>query len=297
MALWPFSKKKGDSKAHDLSESTSPLADQQPLPESQYDNEETAVDFEDADVDFLVKPQKPAAETEYTAPDPSYTASPEAEFEEDEDPEVSKLPPDPIHDATSGDSGPFDGDTVNIEDFDFSDFGTGILNLGSMMIPLPHGAEVQVEMGPQGPKMLHILTTYGRCTPVAFAAPTTPGQWSESVPEILQGMQSEDLEVTIEQGPWGKEIVGSAANGGGLVRIIGIDGPRWMLRMTLAAPVEHAENMAELGREITARTFVMRGNDPMLAGTPLPVALPAPLAEQVQKEMLRRQQEAEKNSQ
>lgn len=43
------------------------------------------------------------------------------------------------HDAVNGDSGPFDGDSVKIEEFDFTDFSVGILDLGSMRIPLPKG--------------------------------------------------------------------------------------------------------------------------------------------------------------
>ena len=205
--------------------------------------------------------------------------------------------PDPVHDAIDGDSGPFDGDSVSIDDFDFSDFSTGILNLGSMLIPLPFKSEVQVEMGADGPKMLHILTEHGRCTPVAFAAPARAGQWRETVKEITQGMRSDGLDVVVEYGPWGREVVGSAPGGGGIVRIIGVDGPRWMLRMTLAAPIDHADEMATLGREITARTFVMRGKDPILAGSSLPVALPGPLAAQVQKEMERRQKAAQEAAQ
>lgn len=213
-----------------------------------------------------------------------------------EDVDYDEDTPDPLHDAVNGESGPFDGDSVEITDFDFSDFSNGTLNLGSMLIPLPFNSEVQVEMGPDGPKMLHILTEHGRCTPVAFAAPSTAGQWRETVKEITEGMRSDGLEVTVEYGPWGREVVGSAPGGGGIVRIIGVDGPRWMLRMTLAAPLEHADEMKKLGREITARTFVMRGKDPILAGSSLPVALPGPLAEQVQKEMERRQQAAAQES-
>ena len=65
------------------------------------------------------------------------------------------------HDAVNGDSGPFDGDSVKIEEFDFTDFSVGILDLGSMRIPLPKGSQVQVEMGEQGPKMLHIVSEFG----------------------------------------------------------------------------------------------------------------------------------------
>lgn len=196
--------------------------------------------------------------------------------------------PDPIHDAISGETGPFDADSVNIEDFDFSDFAGGILNLGSLLVPLPKTSEVQVEMGPDGPKMLHILTQFGRITPVAFAAPKAPGQWRSATQEIAEGMRANNLDVDFQQGPWGREIVGTSDDGNGVIRIIGVDGPRWMLRVTLAAPSESAERMAELGREVVARTFVRRGNEPILAGSSLPVALPQPLAEQVQQEMMRR---------
>lgn len=278
MALWPFSKKKDKEKTSVEKEEVTTYTQ----PDDAAAPETDTVSEDSVQIDDIAEPGE---ETE-----------PVAESDQSESGDVDDSEPDPIHDAVGGDRGPFDGDTVSIEDFDFSDFSNGVLNLGSMLIPLPHGSEVQVEMGPEGPTMLHVLTEYGRCTPVAFAAPRTAGQWRETVKELTEGMRNDGLEVRIEYGPWGREIVGSAPGAGGVVRIIGVDGPRWMLRMTLAAPVEHAEQMAELGREITARTFVLRGQEPILAGSSLPVALPGPLAEQVQKEMIRRQQEANAQS-
>lgn len=198
--------------------------------------------------------------------------------------------PDPIHDAVTGESGPFDADSVDIEEFDFSDFSQGILNLGSMQIPLPFGSEVQVEMGEAGPRILHIVTQYGRITPVAFAAPRNAGQWRESTKKIAEDMRGDGLHVRVEQGPWGREVVGQGHDA--TVRIIGVDGPRWMLRFTLIAPSELAEKMTELGREVTARTFVRRGDQPMMAGTSLPVALPDVLADQVKKAMIQRAEQA-----
>ena len=64
------------------------------------------------------------------------------------------------HDAVNGDMGPYDGDTVDIAEFNFEDFSVGLLDLGSMRIPLPKGSQVQVEMGQDGPRMLHILTPH-----------------------------------------------------------------------------------------------------------------------------------------
>lgn len=198
----------------------------------------------------------------------------------------SATTPIPTHDAVSGDTGPFDGDSVNIADFDFSDFSAGVLNLGSMQIPLPKESQVQVEMGDQGPKMLHIVTRHGRITPVAFAAPRSAGQWEEASGEISEGMERDGLTVRTEPGPWGPEIVGEGPNG--IIRIIGVDGPRWMLRMTLAAPEASATDLLTLAREVTARTFVYRGDNPILAGSSLPVALPQELVNQVQQAMQQR---------
>lgn len=189
----------------------------------------------------------------------------------------------PVHDPINGEFGPFDGDEVDFREYDFSDFAKGGLDLASMMVPVPHEGEVQVEMGPQGPQMIHIVTPYGRVTPVAFAAPRNDDLWAESVPEIVEGMGKDGLTATVEQGPWGDEIAAVAGNGA--MRIIGASGPRWMLRVTLAGPSDSAEDLAKMGREIVARTFVNRGSDPIPAGSPLPVEMPQAMAEELQKQM------------
>ena len=198
---------------------------------------------------------------------------------------------EPQEATVAGDTGPFDGDTVDIAEFDFSDFSLGILDLGSMRIPLPKNSQVQVEMGEQGPKMVHIVTEFGRITPVAFAAPNSAGQWAEAGEQITQGMMGDGLETDVDQGPWGPEIIGQGEHG--KIRVIGVEGPRWMLRMTTTAPHDRAEGLRDLAREITARTFVYRGSDPSLAGHPRPVALPAPPVEQVQQAMQQRAEQAQ----
>ncbi|QGU04774.1 DUF3710 domain-containing protein [Corynebacterium comes] len=222
------------------------------------------------------------ADGPHSAAEPTSTYS-------DAPPEVPADVATPAHDAIHGDTGPFDGDAVDIADFDFSDFSQGVLDLGSMKIALPRNSQVQVEMGEQGPKMIHIVTEFGRITPVAFAAPRSAGQWAESTEQISQGMIGDGLTVDIEQGPWGAEVVGLGEHG--VIRVIGAEGPRWMLRMTTTAPHEKAEGLRELAREITARTFVYRGEDPVLAGNSLPVVLPQQLVAQVQQAVQQRAQD------
>ena len=263
MAFWPFGKKK---KQQDVTqepageaarlepEATEPVAEEPSAPAREPEPAADTVD--EGNVSPVERQDAPAV-----------AAAPGVEALADYDP-------------VGGSTGPFDGDNVDIEDFDFSDFSNVTLNLGSIRVPLPKESQVQVEMGEQGPKMVHVVTRHGRITPVAFAAPRTGGLWEESSEEIIQGMRSEGMPVEIQQGPWGQEIVGTGTNG--VIRIIGVEGPRWLYRVTLAAPTGSEDALAEIGRETIARSFVYRGEDPILAGNSLQVVLPAQLAQQVQ---------------
>lgn len=258
MAFWPFGKKKKKQKQENPVES-SPLEPKQDQPAAE---PEAAPKIEAAEDASPVEKQEAAPAS---APVASAAAGVEALTD---------------YDPVGGSTGPFDGDNVDIEDFDFSDFSNVTLNLGSIRVPLPKESQVQVEMGEQGPKMVHVVTRYGRITPVAFAAPRTGGLWEESSQEIIEGMRAEGMPVEIQQGPWGQEIVGTGTNG--VIRIIGVEGPRWLYRVTLAAPTGSEDQLAEIGRETIARSFVYRGEDPILAGNSLQVVLPAQLAQQVQ---------------
>ncbi|MGO1948685.1 MAG: DUF3710 domain-containing protein [Mycobacteriaceae bacterium] len=196
---------------------------------------------------------------------------------------------DSAYDPVNGDFGPFDGDSVDYRDFDYSDFAKSGLDLGSVRVPVPHEGEVQVEMGSKGPQMIHILTPFGRMTPVALAAPRSGDLWEESIPEITEGMTNDGLEVTVGRSIWGSEVVGTMKNG--TMRVIGVDGPRWVLRVTLAGPADKTEQLSELAYEVISRTFVYRGSDPVPVGQSLPVTIPATMAEELRKVVEQRQKE------
>ncbi|HAF71714.1 MAG TPA: DUF3710 domain-containing protein [Corynebacterium variabile] len=196
------------------------------------------------------------------------------------------------YDPVNGSFGPFDGDSVNYRDFDFSDFAKGGLDLGSMLIPVPHKGEVQVEMGKEGPRQIHILTPFGRITPAAFAAPRSGGQWASDIDGFAESMAGDGLEVTRRDNDWGVELVGTV--GDGVVRVIGVDGPRWMLRMTLAGPATSAEELAELSYEVISRTFVNRGSEPAPAGRSLPVGIPQAMADELKRTLAQQQAQAQK---
>jgi hypothetical protein len=174
------------------------------------------------------------------------------------------------------DDGPFD-----LEDFDDpTQAEVGRLNLGSVLVPLPETGQLQVELSEQGvPSAVWVVTRNGRFTVAAYAAPKTKGLWREVAAELADALRKDTDKVSIETGPWGREVVG---RGNGTVRFIGVDGYRWMIRCVINGPDETIEALTAEARNALADTVVRRGDTPMPVRAPLPVQLPESVAAQLQ---------------
>lgn len=166
------------------------------------------------------------------------------------------------------------------------------LNLGSVLLPVADGAQIQVEMDPAGPiKAVHVLTPYGQITVNAYAAPRTGGLWEEVCGELADQLRGDGAAVHSEAGDWGQELV--ATLGDVALRFIGVDGPRWMLRGVVAGPPSAARQGSAVLREMLRDTVVIRGQGPMPVSTPLPIRLPDEMAAhfaQLQEQQQRQQQ-------
>lgn len=169
--------------------------------------------------------------------------------------------------------GPWDSGEVETED-------DGLLDLGSVRVPLPEGGQIQVEMDNAGAvRSVHLATPAGRLTVAAFAAPRSGGLWREVAAELAEGLRTDEARVSTTDGPWGREVVGTAP--GGAMRFLGVDGPRWMVRCVAHGPAETAEVLARTARAVLRGTVVVRGDEPMPVRTTLPVVLPPALVEQL----------------
>jgi hypothetical protein len=154
------------------------------------------------------------------------------------------------------------------------------LDLGSLRMPVPEGAQLQIEVDPSGPvRAVHLTTELGQITLTAFAAPRSGGLWREVVPELVSKLRADGAQVGQAAGEWGEEI--EAVTEQGVLRFVAVDGPRWMLRGVAAGPSDGAQARTELLRDVVRQTVVVRGDEPLPVRSPLPLQLPGALGEQL----------------
>lgn len=185
-------------------------------------------------------------------------------------------PESPVEPELAADlEGPFD-----IEDFDDPAAAElARLDLGSVLIPMPSEGQLQVELTQTGvPSAIWVVTPNGRYTIAAYAAPKTGGLWREVAGELADSLRNDSAKVSIQDGRWGREVVGTAT---GVVRFIGVDGYRWMIRCVVNGSHETIDALTEEARQALADTVVRRGDTPLPVRTPLPVGLPEPMAAQL----------------
>ncbi|MGH3913339.1 MAG: DUF3710 domain-containing protein [Pseudonocardiaceae bacterium] len=163
---------------------------------------------------------------------------------------------------------------------DEPDDGRLRLDLGSLRLPVPEGAQLQVEVDKSGPvRAVHLMTGLGQLTVTAFAAPRSGGLWTEVAKELITRLRGDGAPVSRVPGEWGEEI--DAVTPQGVLRFLAVDGPRWLLRGVAAGSAEHAEARAALLRDVVRETVVVRGSEPLPVRSPLPLQLPGSLAEQL----------------
>ncbi|AYF76207.1 DUF3710 domain-containing protein [Nocardia yunnanensis] len=210
---------------------------------------------------------------EYT----EYDEYDESDYDTDEYDEPAVGSPIP---ERSGETGPFDYDDVADR---LEAIAEQRLDLGSVIVPVPPGGQLQVEMTPDGtPQAVHLATQHGRITVAAYAAPKTAGQWRSVAADLAETLRKDGAQVSVVQGPWGREL--HAVTQGADLRFIGVDGYRWMVRLVAAGPSGAADDNSPLvsaARAVLGETVVRRGDEPLPVREPLPVVLPQELADQL----------------
>jgi hypothetical protein len=181
----------------------------------------------------------------------------------------------PVEETESA-PGPYDADEL-------PDDGVERVDLGSLLILPEHGRELRLQVDEASGNVQSVLLTGkdGAIELRAFAAPRNGDLWSEVRPQIAADMAQRGGTATEREGRFGTELVCQVQvkrNDGGTAmqpsRIVGINGPRWLLRATfLGRPAVEVEGVDDWEDTIT-KVAVRRGAQAMPVGEPLPVVLP-----------------------
>jgi hypothetical protein len=195
----------------------------------------------------------------------------------DEQHEESAQPDPEQREPTVAPGGPFDVDDV-------ADDGVERVDLGSLLIAPEAGRELrlQIDEASQAVQSVMLAGPDGAVEIRAFAAPRNGDLWTDIRPRIAADMARRGGTATERQGRFGTELVcqlsvttpeGKTANQPS--RIVGINGPRWMLRATfLGKPAVDPDN-AGAWEDTVTKVVVRRGEHAMPVGDPLPVVMPA----------------------
>jgi len=175
-------------------------------------------------------------------------------------------------------SGPWDSHDVD-------DDGVARLDLGSLLVPVPDGMEVRVDVQEQTVVAATLVDGNSAMQVHAFAAPRSAGIWPEVRDEIAASIREGGGSAEVTDGPFGSELRArvpapppdqGGPPGGGLqpMRFIGVDGPRWFLRALLTGPAATDPAQATRLLDVFRGTVVVRGGEAMPPRDMLPLRLP-----------------------
>ena len=172
--------------------------------------------------------------------------------------------------------GPWDVEDENVPDYD------EYLDMGSYYLPFLKGIELRVKANRATQQVLGTTITYGSSSVEieAFAAPKTLGLWDDVRADLIEA-NKDAKEV---EGVFGTELALPVTVKGGrkvLTRIVGVAGPRWMLRGIFSgkAATDPEGEEAKAWNQFFADIVVERGDDPLAPRDLIPMHPPVAPAE------------------
>jgi len=169
--------------------------------------------------------------------------------------------------------GPLDSEELLADD------GVDRVDLGSLLIaPEPdRELRLQVDEASGTVQAVVIAGPDGALELRAFAAPRNGDLWSEVRPQIAAEVAQAGGTATEREGRWGTELVCEVRQRGGasqVTRIIGINGPRWMLRCSLLGAGATKPGESAHWEDSIRKVTVHRGPQAMPVGEALAIVMP-----------------------
>jgi hypothetical protein len=175
--------------------------------------------------------------------------------------------------------GPFDSTEVDASVLEDDER----IDLGALVVTGMPGMELGLQVDEQSGVVQAVLLMLedSALELRAFAAPRTSGIWDEVRQEIAAEASRMGGTATETDGPFGTELVlvVPVEDPEGQIfsqtsRVIGVDGPRWLLRGTVLGRAAVEADAALPMEETLRNTVVVRGDEPMAVRESLPLTLP-----------------------
>ena len=148
------------------------------------------------------------------------------------------------------------------------------LDIGALMLPFLKGSELRLKANSQTGDVLGATITYKSSSLELepFAAPKSLGLWDEVRADLLKANPS-CKEV---DGVFGKELTLPVKVKGKnlLTRVVGIDGPSWMLRGIFSGPAAKGGKEKDVLDGYLADLVVVRGDEPLAPRDLVPMHAP-----------------------
>jgi uncharacterized protein DUF3710 len=157
------------------------------------------------------------------------------------------------------------------------------IDLGALVITGLPGMELRLQVDEQTNEVQAVLLVLedSALELRAFAAPRTAGIWADVRREIAAEATRMGGTASEAEGPFGTELVlvVPVEDPDGQIfsqtsRVIGVDGPRWLLRGTVLGRAAVEPEAAQPMEESLRNVVVVRGNEPMAPREALALRLP-----------------------
>ena len=166
--------------------------------------------------------------------------------------------------------GPWDVNDENVPDYD------EYLDMGSYYLPFLLGIQLRIKANRKTGQVLGATITFGASSLEieAFDAPKTMGLWDDMRADLLAANDK----ATQKAGVFGTEVMLPVTIKGGrtvMTRVVGIDGPRWMLRGVFSGRAAVAEGPeTDALNKFFADIVVERGDEPLAPRDLIPMHPP-----------------------
>ena len=189
--------------------------------------------------------------------------------QESDEPEVPTKPVED-YDERGETFGPWDVDDDETPDYD------DYLDLGAFYLPFLQGIELRIKANKASKQVIGCIITFGSSSLEieAFAAPKTLGLWDDMRADLLAA----NAKASEQPGVFGAEVLlpVSLRNGKQLTtRVVGVDGPRWMLRGIFSGAAAKPGNKEYDALDgFFSKVVVSRGEEPLAPRDLIPMHPP-----------------------